>query len=53
MGKTKGAYSIPLEKLAQMVAAHTSGIKKAEPNFDDYEFANEIIRQIDMRYEDE
>ena len=53
VGKKRTEYSIPLEKLAQMVADHTAGFKNAEPEFDDYELAVELIRLIDTRYDND
>ena len=46
------AFSIPINLLAQLIAAHTSGVQNAIPENEDMELANKFIKMIDERYED-
>ena len=40
-------YSIPRDTLAQMIAAHISGIADANPDNGDYDLADRFIRDIE------
>ena len=46
------AYSIDRDVLAQMVAAHISGLKDAKPEASDYAHADNIIKTLDSEGED-
>ena len=45
-------YSIDREQVAQMVAAHISGLKDAKPEASDYEHADNFIKTLDSEGED-
>lgn len=42
-----GPYSIDRDELAQMVAAHTSGVADALPEQDDYDIADKFVKELD------
>ena len=44
------AYSIDANVLAQMIAAHTSGIADAIAEQEDLDLATSLIKQIDERF---
>lgn len=48
-GKQLRPYRIKRDVLAQMVAAHISGLRKAIPEQDDYDTADDILKLLEKR----
>lgn len=47
LDKPNEPYSIPRDRLAQMVAAHTSGLEDAIPEQVDFEIADKMLKMLE------
>ena len=47
----KTEFNLSRDALAQLIAAHTTGMKNAHPDDDDYGLADHFLHMIDTRYE--